>query len=493
MVARDAKVLEQPVFIQKARATLIPLLSRLKRGHKFMNPLIPTMFPWSLQRYSTQTQKTWLPLQVFMTTTIQGNQLMTLAILTQELKISTSSGMSIKPQMMRSSARPQWQIGQQETNFWLVSPRNNALIRISWCQILSWQMGSVSKVLTTRMIPQLTLTVSRCPMPWHSANIGWVKLNSLANPSKMLCYDSTYSSYRSPLLTPREVVGTADTKILECRMSATPSLVPHSLPQNCAAPLLANSEHQNSIHKSQGHPSVSSGNNSHQGPSNDSTEPCICLQTTVSLLEDIDSKLTELEPQSIDSTMDWHRDVLAECSSILDCKDCTTRPERMMLITMVAEKLVNLCEQASKSCLTTLTPPPSRPNTALGHNNVSTSMHSTRNETSCFDAESPFETSFCGQYKIESSKDWACLIRVVICLQLKSMRHFLRKIRLVVSLMERRDAHVRKVDTCEERVQKAFESLCKITQGLWISNLDGCIVWRLKGREESSGKITRSV
>jgi len=45
MVARDAKVLEQPVFIQKARATLIPLLSRLKRGHKFMNPLIPTMFP----------------------------------------------------------------------------------------------------------------------------------------------------------------------------------------------------------------------------------------------------------------------------------------------------------------------------------------------------------------------------------------------------------------------------------------------------------------
>ena len=204
---------------------------------------------------------------------------------------------------------------------------------------------------------------------------------------------------------------------------------------------------------------------SHHPPTKATAETCHCLQTTVSMLEEIDLKTLDGRYSPIDVAMNFHQDALNDCTYVLSCRNCTSRPERMMLMTMIAEKLANLCEKTSASCLESIRQPDPRAHPTCGdHHPVATTS---RSATEMLAHKSqlatgpsyPFEDMFCGRYRIGRSKDWAYLMRMVIILQVKALCDFLKRIKAIMSIMPRRESHVPKVDACEERARKIIESM----------------------------------
>lgn len=215
-------------------------------------------------------------------------------------------------------------------------------------------------------------------------------------------------------------------------------------------------------------PSQKSANSQDESPNptraSSTSENCHCLQSTVSLLEDIDMTTVDGRYSPLDIAMNFHQDALSECTHLLTCRNFTARPERMMLMTMVAEKLAHLCEKTSFACLESFPPRElkANSNSTYGDHCVMKILRNTteivRNAQSA-NSPCPFETMFCGRYKIGRPRDWAYLMRMVIILQAKALCEFLKRMKAIVSILPRRESHLPKVDACEERVRKIIENL----------------------------------
>lgn len=196
---------------------------------------------------------------------------------------------------------------------------------------------------------------------------------------------------------------------------------------------------------------------------NNSLDSCQCLQVTASVLEEIEAKILSVNSMSIDGMMNFHQEMLAQCNSVLLCGTCTSRSERMMLLAMACEKLANLCEKASiqymedvqdpeANSISTSSPP------LAGDIRLGALKETKRSGLGAISA--PQKVPYCGEYKVEQWKEWVCILKVLICLQLKALERFLNRMKLA-SYITRRETHLSMLNFCDKRVKKNLQNLQK--------------------------------
>ena len=147
--------------------------------------------------------------------------------------------------------------------------------------------------------------------------------------------------------------------------------------------------------------------------SDDSPARCQCLRLIGVLLEDLERKNHLDDPAALDSILAWQKRALAHCSTVLSCSTCVARSEYILLLGLITERLATLCE--STVCLYS--------KEVLRRSNFRISSNGKHHSRT---SSEEFSTVFLGRYEIDSSEEWSSLIRVVIVLQLRSLRSLLR-------------------------------------------------------------------
>jgi hypothetical protein len=162
---------------------------------------------------------------------------------------------------------------------------------------------------------------------------------------------------------------------------------------------------------------------------------CQCLQTMVILLEELENKSRAIDPTALDSAMAYHKEALTQCNDMLHCARCSARSEYMMLLTVVCEKLVALCEKALHQYLEHIVQSPKRP----GEN-------------------SSRQRIFLGDYEIDLTHEWEYLIKMLIVFQLRSLGRLLGKMKTQASSAIR-GSQLQLLLATERRLRKMTVSL----------------------------------
>ena len=171
----------------------------------------------------------------------------------------------------------------------------------------------------------------------------------------------------------------------------------------------------------QGDPKIALGHGSNTlPPSDDSLTRCQCLRLIEVLLEDLERKKYLDDPAALDSILAWQKRALAHCSTVLRCSACGSRSEYILLLGLITERLATLCESTASLYLKEL-----RCRSSL--RKISNGRHHSRT----LSEES--STVFFGRYEIESTEEWSSLIRVLIILQLRSLRSLLGNLKIAAT------------------------------------------------------------
>ena len=152
------------------------------------------------------------------------------------------------------------------------------------------------------------------------------------------------------------------------------------------------------------HDSISSVSyQSQDRPASDGAAPrnegqsCRCMQKGVILLEEVENQTQNFDPTAIDSALAYHKGALETCFSMLRCYKCAVCIEIAMLLTLVANKLSQLCEKIVSQL----------------------SWSSESEDGSRTDA--PHRNVFLGNYEINSLLEWIQLMKGLITVQLKGL------------------------------------------------------------------------
>jgi hypothetical protein len=180
------------------------------------------------------------------------------------------------------------------------------------------------------------------------------------------------------------------------------------------------------------------------------TTSCGCLQLVVSLLGDLETKSNYPENDRLDSILAFHKEALKQCTTMLLCSHCTSRSENMMLLAIVGQKLASLCETiVIKHQQQSLSP--SQPITESSSSNKPGGI-------------SPGSTTkyrgqvFFGDYEVDDCFEWECLIRSLIMLQLRSLRYFLSRMKMV-AFSTLTGTQLKTIEAAERRLGNVLEIL----------------------------------
>ena len=155
-------------------------------------------------------------------------------------------------------------------------------------------------------------------------------------------------------------------------------------------------------------------------PSSDSLTRCQCLRLIEVLLQDLERKKDLEDPAALDLILAWQKSALAQCSTVLRCSACGSRPEYILLLGLITERLATLCESMVSLYLKEL-----RCRSSL--RKFSNGRHHSRT----LSEESI--TVFFGRYEIESKEEWSSLIRVLMIFQLRSLRSLLGNLKIAAT------------------------------------------------------------
>lgn len=180
---------------------------------------------------------------------------------------------------------------------------------------------------------------------------------------------------------------------------------------------------------------------------NSSHEPrasCHCLQTVFVLLENLQNESDLIDSSAIDSVLAFHKKALTQCSILLRCVACMTRPEHLLLFVLVCEKLVNFCEKMVNEYLR-------RPRGQFEWLAKKTS----RDASVCMAHEQKLSI---GKYELDLPVELDCLFKVLVALQLKALERLLTEIRKTIS-SSLHGARVSKLLNNERRLEDLAEKL----------------------------------
>ena len=180
------------------------------------------------------------------------------------------------------------------------------------------------------------------------------------------------------------------------------------------------------------------GSTTNSTNSSDESRPrCQCLQTIDLLLGKVDGKSQNLDFAALDTILSTQREALTHCTSVLKCLTCGGRPEYILLLGLVTERLATVYE---------------------------TIMHLYLDDVRLDRKHNPYTPSSLsrnisiGRYEISSPEEWTSLMRVLILLQLKTLGTLLAGMRTAIARAPS-PAQLPLVQATEQRVQSLMQRL----------------------------------
>ena len=159
------------------------------------------------------------------------------------------------------------------------------------------------------------------------------------------------------------------------------------------------------------------------------------------LLEDLETKGRHVDTAALDSILVSQKEALGRCNTVLNCSSCFLRPEYILLLGMVAERLATLCESTVAKY--------------LEDTHEGTSFH----ESSA--TNNPIhDVKVClGGYEIETPDERVGLVRLMIVMQLQSLRKFVEGVSIAVASRREGKTQVGKVQAAEQRLAKLIQRI----------------------------------
>ena len=159
------------------------------------------------------------------------------------------------------------------------------------------------------------------------------------------------------------------------------------------------------------------------------------------LLEDLETKARHVNTAALDSILVSQKEALGRCNTVLNCPSCFLRPEYILLLGMVTERLASLCESTVAKYLDDM-----NDGTSFGEMNG---------------AGSPMDgvKVSLGGYEIETPDERIGMVRLLIVMQLQSLRKFVEGVANAVASRPEGKTQVVKVQAAEQRLAKLIQKI----------------------------------
>ena len=160
------------------------------------------------------------------------------------------------------------------------------------------------------------------------------------------------------------------------------------------------------------------------------------------LLEDLETKARHVNTAALDSILVSQKEALGRCNTVLNCPSCFLRPEYILLLGMVTERLASLCESTVAKYLNDV-----NDGTSFGEMNGA--------------AGSPMDgvKVSLGGYEIETPDERVGMVRLLIVMQLQSLRKFVEGVANAVASRPEGKMQVVKVQAAEQRLAKLIQKI----------------------------------
>lgn len=169
------------------------------------------------------------------------------------------------------------------------------------------------------------------------------------------------------------------------------------------------------------------------------------MSTIVIFLEDLETKAKQgkyLDNAGLDSILASQKEALARCNSVLSCPTCFLRPEYIFLLGMVMERLASLCESTIARYLDGV-----HDGTPFRETTADERHHSRVNLMD--------DVKVCiGGCEVETPDERVGLVRMMIGMQLQSLRKSIEGAAMAVASRRDDKTQVLKVQTAEDRLAK---------------------------------------
>ena len=160
---------------------------------------------------------------------------------------------------------------------------------------------------------------------------------------------------------------------------------------------------------------------------------CQCPQTIVAILEESESKVYEVEIRNIDKILAHQKKTLKRCKNALNCTQCNSLSDHMMLLAVVCRKLVSLMEEVVSIFLKRKTFQLRSDSEDKRHRN--------------------YWNLLLGDYTIDSEAEWAPIIKVIIVVHLRETLAMLDRLKRIART-SLRDTQLAMLQAIDHRVAK---------------------------------------
>lgn len=165
----------------------------------------------------------------------------------------------------------------------------------------------------------------------------------------------------------------------------------------------------------------------------------------VVLLEDLETKARHVDTAALDSILVSQKEALGRCNVVLNCSSCFLRPEYILLLGMVTDRLASLCESTVAKYLDDASDGAQfRESAGNGR------RHSRGNPMDDVKVR-------LGGYEIETPDERVGLVRLLIVMQLQSLRKFVEGMAVTVASRREGQTQVLKVQAAEQRLAKLIQ------------------------------------
>lgn len=160
----------------------------------------------------------------------------------------------------------------------------------------------------------------------------------------------------------------------------------------------------------------------------------------VILLEDLETKGRHVGTAALDSILVSQKEALGRCNSVLNCSTCFLRAEYILLLGMVTDRLASLCESTVAKYLDDV--------------NDGTAFRETTGGNPMDDVKVSV-----GGYEIETPDERVGLVRMMIVMQLQTLRKFVEGVANAVASRREGKTQVIKVQAAEQRLAKLIQKI----------------------------------
>ena len=171
---------------------------------------------------------------------------------------------------------------------------------------------------------------------------------------------------------------------------------------------------------------------------------CRCLQTIISLIENLEHNSNSIESSTLDSVLAFYKETVTQCKPLLHCGACTARSEHLLLFGLICEKLVDFCERIVNEYLRR---PRGRSDLLIENNSGEASVSMPRRQKLSI-----------GRYEVDLPIELDFLFKGLTALQLKALEELLTEFRKIISL-SLHGAEVSKIFNSERKLERLAKRL----------------------------------